>query len=159
MAAYVILIPPNADPGDDGAVVVKDGFAWLAFVIPVLWFAFHRMWLWAAGFLVLGFVLSLAADRTDWQVTALVLGLLVNLWTGLEAGAMQIAHLRRNGWSEADIVVAPDRQAAEDIHFANAVASGGITRPPAGTSARGNSLPPRGDEGPALGLFDHDGGR
>lgn len=159
MAAYVVLSPPRADAGDEESAVVKDGFTWLAFIVPVLWFAFHRMWLWAAGFLVLGFALFVAADRTGWQVAAVVLQILANLWAGLEAGTMRVAHLERNGWSTADIVVAPGRRAAEDIHFAKVAAKGGATRPPAVAPGVGRTFPPPDDEGPALGLFDHDGGR
>ena len=159
MAAYVVLIPPRAGSGEEEAVVVRDGFAWLAFLVPVLWFAFHRMWLWAAGLLLLDFALSLAAERTGWRVTALAIGLLANLLVGLEAGATRVAHLRRNGWREADVVVAPGRYAAEDIHFANVAARGDIPGPAPAAPARALPLPPRDDDGPALGLFDHDGNR
>lgn len=158
MAAYVVLSPPHAGD-EEGPIVVKDGFAWLAFAVPVLWFAFYRMWLWAAGFLVLGFALALAAEWTGWLATALMLGLLANLWAGLEGGAMRAAHLRRTGWKEADIVVAPGRDAAEEIHFADVATRGDTAGPPAPMPARANPRHPRGDDGPVLGLFDHDGGR
>ncbi len=161
MAAYVFLSPPaRTVDGVEDTVAVRDGFAFLAFLVPVLWFAFHRMWLWAAGFLALGVVLAVAADRTGWQGSALLLGLLANIWAGLEAGTARVSHLKRNGWIEADVVVAPGRQAAEDIHFANAAARGdaaGAPSAPAWPAAR--PRPRDDDDGPALGLFDHEGDR
>ncbi len=157
MTAYVVLIPPRARADDEDVVLVRDGWAWLAFIAPVLWFAFHRMWLWAAGFLALGLVLSVAADRFGWQLAAAAVGVLANLWAGLEAGALRIDHLRRAGWTEGDVVVAPGRQSAEDIHFANVALAGTAPAPAAMMPAR--PVPSRGGEGPALGLFDHDGDR
>lgn len=159
MAAYVFLIPPHAAAGDGESVAVKDGFAWIAFIVPVLWFAFHRMWLWAAGFLLLGLALALLAGLTGWEFAATGLGLLANLWAGLEAGSLRAAHLERHGWTEADIVVAPGRGAAEDIHFANLAAGGDALKAPGAAPPPSRALPRGRDDGPALGLFDHEGDR
>ncbi len=37
----------------DKIFFVRDGFAWIALVTPLLWLLYHRMWLILAGFVVL----------------------------------------------------------------------------------------------------------
>ena len=43
MASYVVMEPPEGGP--EQAILVRDGFALLAFIMPFLWFLWHRMWL------------------------------------------------------------------------------------------------------------------
>lgn len=163
MAAYVVMTPPGREAEADATILVRDGFRWLAFLVPVLWFAWHRMWLWASGFLVLDLAISVASGQTGWEAIAFAVGVLVNLWAGFEAASLLSGDLERRGWRMADVVVAPGVQAAEDIHFSNMAAAGAFDRPAPALSAgpaRARPLPPRRDnDGPALGLFDHDGDR
>ncbi|HET7412895.1 MAG TPA: DUF2628 domain-containing protein [Pararhizobium sp.] len=153
MASYVVLIPPGADAGDERAIVQRDGFLWLALIAPLLWFIWYRIWLWAALYLVIGFAVALVVERTGWGGTAIVLGIITSFWAALEAGGLRIAELRRRGWNIADVVVAPGRAEAEAIYFRNAAALNAST--PAAPAIEARRPRPR-DDGPALGLFDHD---
>ena len=46
---YTLHVPASAEPGDaealDKAELVRDGFAWGAFLFTFLWFFGHRLWL------------------------------------------------------------------------------------------------------------------
>ena len=50
MASYVVMEPPGASRNDAaaGAVLVRDGFSFLAFLLPPLWLLWHRLWIEAA---------------------------------------------------------------------------------------------------------------
>lgn len=112
MASYVVMEPPQAD---SDAVLVRDGFYFLAFLLPFLWFLWHRMWVEAGIALVvailLGFVPVLGPASG-------MLGLLVGLYVGLDAAALRIAALRRRGWREWGVVEAANPADAELRYFA-----------------------------------------
>ena len=44
MASYVFLTPPGRAPGDEKTVVLRDGFSFLAYLFPPVWFLLHRLW-------------------------------------------------------------------------------------------------------------------
>ena len=50
MAVYVVMEPPGASRNDaaSGAVLVRDAFSVLAFLLPPLWLLWHRLWIEAA---------------------------------------------------------------------------------------------------------------
>lgn len=71
----------------DNIVFVKEGFAWTALIVPILWLLYHRLWLVLVGFIALlaaiqtGLAISgLAADVSGWATLVLsaVFALLAN---------------------------------------------------------------------------------
>ena len=54
MASYVVMVPPagQGNRPDLDAAFVRDGFAFLAFFLPVLWLLWHRLWVEAVAALV-----------------------------------------------------------------------------------------------------------
>jgi len=46
MAAFVVLEPPtrSASAASERAVLVRDGFSLLAFLVAPLWLLWHRLW-------------------------------------------------------------------------------------------------------------------
>ena len=50
MAIFVVMEPPaaNAAEAAERAVLVRDGFAFLGFLVPPLWLLWHRLWIEAA---------------------------------------------------------------------------------------------------------------
>lgn len=154
MASYIVLTPPDAEAGADD-ILVRDGFTWLAFLVPLLWFAWHRMWLWAAAFLLAGLAVSVVADRTDWGGTAIFALAMMALWAGFEAGAQRVAALADRGWIIRDVVVASGRDMAEAIWFDRPRPAPRLTKGRKGAIAAPAA---RRAGGPALGLLDYDGG-
>jgi hypothetical protein len=154
MASYVVLTPPDTEAGDE-EILVRDGFTLLAFLVPVIWFVWHRMWLWAAAFLLGGLAVAVAIDRTDWDGTALFAAFLMALWAGLEAGGQRVGALVGRGWTVRDVVVASGRDVAEAAYFRSAKPEA----PPTGSASRPvRPVAARQSGGPALGLLDYDGG-
>jgi len=121
MASYVVL---ERSPGREEAAdlaFVRDGFSWLAFLVPPLWLLCHRMWGAAlAAFLVLG-LLSTVGELSGFPGTASLLTLLVAFYFGLEGANLRIAALRRRGWREWGVVEAARLADAESRFAAEAV--------------------------------------
>jgi len=119
MAPYVVMEPPGR-AGAGEAVLVRDGFSWLAFFFPPLWLLWNRLWMEAlAVFLLLGLLAALA-EAAGLGPAGGALGLLVSLFVGLEGNGLRIAALRRRGWLEAGVVEA-QTLADGEIRYATAV--------------------------------------
>ncbi len=151
MASYVILEPPRTEARGERFLVVRDGFRFLAFLVPFFWLLWFRMWIEAA--LVLAAVLLLGAlgELTGLDRLVTVVSLLLGLFFGLEGANLRIAMLRRRGWREWGVVEAPNRDEAEIRYLTEADGDDVAARsvPPAAAPAR----PKPG--GPALGLFGY----
>jgi hypothetical protein len=118
MASYVVMEQPGRT-GTADVALVRDGFSWLAFVVPPLWLAWRRLWFEALlAFLVLALVSALG-EVSGWGFVASLLTLAVSLYVGLEGQNLRVAALRRRGWREwgaveaASLVDAETRYAAE----------------------------------------------
>ncbi|TKB22989.1 MAG: DUF2628 domain-containing protein [Mesorhizobium sp.] len=99
------------------ATFVRDGFAWLGFLVPPLWLAWHRLWVEAAlAFVAMG-LLSMLGERLGQETAGSLLSLLVMLFVGLEGQGLRIAALRRRGWHEWGVVEA-DRLDDADVRYA-----------------------------------------
>lgn len=106
MTAYVVMEPPGRSERADTTAFVRDGFAWLGFLVPPLWFAWHRLWIEAAlAFVVMG-LLSMLGQKLGLGPAASLLSLLVSLYVGLEGQGLRISALRRRGWHEWGVVEA-----------------------------------------------------
>src|SRR5690606_25113496 len=101
------------------AVVVKDGFSVIAFVAPLLWFLWHRMWLEAVVVFVISAILG-AGSMIPGLEAAPAAGLLVSLFAGLEARNLLVESYRRRGWAEWGAIIAPSRDEAEIRYTAEA---------------------------------------
>ncbi|MER9753179.1 DUF2628 domain-containing protein [Mesorhizobium sp. M0166] len=115
MAIYVVMEPPGRSESVD-TTFVRDGFAWLGFLLPPLWLAWHRLWVEAAlAFVAMG-LLSILGERVGLETTGSLLSLLVMLFVGLEGQGLRIAALRRRGWHEWGVIEA-DRLDDADIRY------------------------------------------
>ena len=105
MASYVVLEPNSNELHGVDTVFVRDGLRWLAFLFPVFWLLWHRLWIEAA--LALALALGIGALATlEGFAGGTLLSLLVALFFGLEAPALYLAALRRRGWREVGLVEA-----------------------------------------------------
>ncbi|MBZ9676678.1 DUF2628 domain-containing protein [Mesorhizobium sp. ES1-1] len=106
MAAYVVMEPPGRGVKADATTLVRDGFNWVALLVPPLWFAWHRLWIEAGiAFVVMG-ALSMLGQYFGLGLPGSLLSLLVSLYVGLEGQGLRIAALRRRGWHEWGVVEA-----------------------------------------------------
>jgi len=154
MASFVVMEAPQ---GRDEAVYIRDGFHFLAFLVPPLWLLWHRLWIEA---LVAFAAMALLGSVSGFGEAAPLLSLLVSIYVGLEAPALHIAALRRRGWSEWGVADAANRDEAELKHLygsgteSNEHFDAPSLPVPAAYPAAGRPSP-----GPALGLFSYPGGR
>ena len=117
MAIYVVMEPPGRSEKVDATAFVRDGFAWLGFLVPPLWFAWHRLWIEAAlAFVIMG-LLSMLGQKFGLGMASSLLSLLVSLYVGLEGQRLRISALRRRGWHEWGVVQA-GRLDDADIRYA-----------------------------------------
>lgn len=155
MASYVVMEPPV---GDKEAVLVRDGFHVLAFIVPFLWLLFHRCWFEAALALAVAVALSIVGSMMGF-VGAPALSFLVSVYVGLEGPALRLAALRRRGWREWGIVEAESPADAEVRYLAQGhddeTASTAVSEP---APLPRSTLPVKySSTGPALGLFSYPG--
>jgi hypothetical protein len=120
MTTFTVHEPPprrNEEAASlDRFAFVRDGFYFWAFLLGPLWMFWHRMWL----VLVLYLVATVALQAALWAlgvsaVVKFVVGLLIALLVGFEAGSLRRFTLRR--WIERGIVVGPTREDAERRFF------------------------------------------
>src|SRR5690606_24655547 len=118
----------------DGTVFVRDGFTVLAFLVPLLWFLWHRMWIEAGLMLAVMLVLAGLDTMSSLPFLAGFASLLVSFALGLEAPALRMAALRRRGWHAWGVVEASNRREAEWRYAAeaepDAAARAGMQSPP-----------------------------
>jgi len=122
MTSYLVLASPGAEAPDERSVVVNDGFAVWAFLAPVIWLLFNRMWLEAvAAVLVLSVAALLAADA-GLAVVGMAVSLALSLITALEGRNWRVSALQRRGWRLVDLVECDDPETAFEIHAARVLA-------------------------------------
>ena len=119
MASYVVM-----EQRDRAGVVdvafVRDGFSWLAFLLPPLWLLWHRLWGEALLAFLLLAVLS-ALGEGGRPLAGSLLTAAVSLCVGLEGQNLRVQALRRRGWGEWGVVEAAGLPDAETRYAAEAV--------------------------------------
>ncbi len=167
MASYVVMEPlagaGMGHSGEDRAVLVRDGFHFLAFLLPAVWLLFHRLWIEALVVVAVTMALSGLGSVAGLGNAAPALSLLVSIYVGLEGSALKLAALRRRGWREWGTVEADNAADAEIRYLSEATAriedvegdeaASGWPSPAASTPFSA----PRHASGPALGLFAYPG--
>ena len=122
MSVYTVHEPPpqaaDATPDPERFVLVRDGFSFWAFLFAPLWMLWHRLWLVFVCYVAV----SVAVESTMAILGAsafskTVVGLLISLLVGLEAGTLRRFTLRRRGWKSAGIVSGDDVEDAERRFF------------------------------------------
>ena len=107
-----------------GVVFIKDGFSWPGLVIPFFWMLWHRLWLPLTGYLsavalvgVAGYLLSLPDGVTG------SIGLLANLFAGLEGNNFRRSALVKRGYEEVADIVAQSGEETSYRFFAAQVSN------------------------------------
>jgi hypothetical protein len=120
MTTFTVHEPPprrkEAVAPSERFAFVRDGFYFWAFILGPVWMLYHRMWLVFVFYMVAltGIEIAMWALGVSFAVK-LVVGLLIALLVGFEAGTLRRWSLRR--WTERGIIVAYNREAAEHRFF------------------------------------------
>ena len=121
MPVYTVHAPVMTDAGfraTDRFAFVRDGFHFWAFVLGLVWLAWHRLWLALIGWIVViaAVDIGMMALGTG-RIMVFVANLLLALLLGFEAASLQRWTLSRRNWRQLDIVVADDEESAERRFF------------------------------------------
>jgi len=159
MTSYVVMerttgARPALDGADRDSTIVRDRFTLIGFLLPVIWLAWHRLWLEAGLALAAMLAIGLGGSYAGLGSAAPWLSLLVSIYVGLEGPALRLAALRRRGWREWGVVEADNAADAETRYLAEMLETpAGLPTVPV---AAGPAMQPA---APALGLFAYPGGR
>src|SRR5215203_4432553 len=101
MAIYTVHAPPDTHSLEaaERMAFVKDGFAWPALFIPIIWLLWRRLWLGLLVYVLLILAVMVLAEYVGEPVTTIVaiLGSILFAW---EANDFRRAKLARRGWRE-----------------------------------------------------------
>ena len=139
MRFYTVHIPAGGSSGDDGvlgrAVLVREGFNWLAFFFAPFWALAEGLWLAALPLIVvLGAIIAAPLVLGLGPVLPVVLGLGYAVLAGMSANDLRRAGLAARGYRLAEVVAAPSRAHAL-IRYAEAMAQASTPRPAFGAAA------------------------
>ena len=140
MRFYTVHIPAaGGSGGDEGAlsraVLVREGFNWLAFFFAPFWALAEGLWLAALPLIVvLGAIIAVPLALGLGPVLPLVLGLGYAVLAGMSANDLRRAGLAARGYRLIEVVAAPSRAQAL-IRYAEAMAQASPPRPAFGAAA------------------------
>jgi len=122
MAIYTVHEPPLRRYDTRGRPrpfrVRARWLSWAAFLFGPLWMLRHRMWLALVLYVALMAVVHVGLGRLGLpNEMAFVVGLLIALLIGFEAGTLRRFKLARRGWSNVGVIVGDDREMAEQRFF------------------------------------------
>lgn len=162
MASYVVMEPPAA--GEVGtaerAVLVRDGFSFLAFILPVVWLLWRRLWIEAILVLAASIALVALSRATGLGFVGGAVSLLVSLYVGLEGQSLRIGALRRRGWREWGVVEGGTMAEAEIRYLAGPAPQGDAPQRAAPEAERRPAPTVQArpaPAGPALGMLGYPG--
>ena len=160
MSVYTVHQPPlrtaDALSEPERFIFIRDGFYWWAFLLTPFWMLRHRLWLVFVIYLVITAALDLALQRFGASAFAITLiGILISLLVGFEAGTLWRLTLRRRRWANLGIVSGDDLEDAERRFFESWLRSK-ATR---GGTPRSSAPAPTNTSGPpdVIGLFPEPG--
>lgn len=162
MTLYTVHLPREA-PSDQArllrAELVKDGFHWWAFLLPVVWLLVNRIWWGLLAYVALTMGVALLGRAVHMPPEALAgFELLVGVFLGLTAGDLKGWQLGRRGYEAVDVVSGRGREDAERRFFDRAALRTGAVRPGPSSSLPLQGPRPAAGAGPVIGLFPEAGG-
>ncbi len=122
MVVYTAHEPPTADDSPQQRAIsitfIKDGFSFLAALVPPIWLLAHGLILITLAYLAIAMglaigleALGVAGNWIGWAIIAL------NVLLGFEAADLRRWHLRRKGWRELGSVTGISRLDCERRFF------------------------------------------
>lgn len=117
MASYIVLEPQDTMGASDKAVFIRDGFSFGAFILPVVWLLFSKLWLEAVISLLVIAILGVIASLLNAADIASYLAMAVSLFIGAEFANWRIKRLLRKGYKEKTVIEARNSKEAEIRYY------------------------------------------
>ena len=122
MSVYTVHEPPSragaAASEVERIAFVRDGFSWWAFLFAPLWMLRHRMWLVLIGYVAVAAAIEIPLRLSGAPAfAASLIGILLGLLVGFEAGTLRRFTLSRRGWKNLGVVSGADLEDAERRFF------------------------------------------
>jgi Protein of unknown function (DUF2628) len=155
MASFVVMQSPGSE-GEERTQFIRDGFSIVAFVLPFVWLAWHRLWIEALLVFAVAVLLGVLGEMTALGGALSPLMTFLGLYIAVDGAALRVAALNRREWREKGVVEADNLDDAETRWFAD----GGLHEPPAPEQTPLPPALPRPSTktaGPALGLLAYPG--
>lgn len=103
----------KADPADR-VEIVREGFAFWAFLFHIFWLLYNRLWLATLGYIaILAMLMYLAQAFHLSEISVGFLQLWLQVMLGFTAHDLQRAKLRRGGYEMESIIVADSDLSAQ----------------------------------------------
>ena len=121
MARYLVLNERSSKSGDD-VTFIRDGFHVFAFVLPVVWLLWNRLWLQAAlMFAVMGLIAALLHQFAPLAAPAITgfINFALGLLTALEGPAWLVADREKHGAFVHGAIITRNLREAEEIFAAD----------------------------------------
>ncbi len=169
MVTYTVHERNNEEPDiaarAEKIVFVKEGFAWLALVFPLVWLLYHRLWIVLAGFVVIVALLEVGVMSLGLnEAVAVAATFALSGLFALQANDLRRWSLDRKGFAFVDLVSGRDRSECEQKFFTEWLSGQGAGLKPAPRKIAKRSKPvpaktektsPAGDD--VIGLFPEPG--
>ncbi|CAN7632405.1 DUF2628 domain-containing protein [Rhizobium sp. LjRoot254] len=121
--SYYVLTAPTSTGADRDTKFIRDGFSWLAFLLPLPWLLVKRLWVIALAAVLVYLVTIYIAEQYGLDALPIAFSFMLSLWTALEGGHAQARALERKGWQIERVIAADRLSDAEEIYFAGKASS------------------------------------
>ncbi|RLQ89164.1 DUF2628 domain-containing protein [Notoacmeibacter ruber] len=123
MTLYRVMERLDGETGPAETRFIAERFRWSAFLLPVLWLLFQRLWLTALLVFLLTMAVGLALPRFGFANAYIVVcNLALGLIVGLESTGLIVSGLEKSGWREAGVSSGETIEEAELRWFAKRTA-------------------------------------
>ena len=123
MKSFYVLTAPAATDPDRDTIFIRDGFSWLAFLFPLPWLLFRRLWIAALVAVVLYLGSIFVAEQYGLDALPIAFSFLLSLWVSLEGGEARVRRLEGLGWQVERVLAAQNVADAEAVYFAEKAAN------------------------------------
>lgn len=122
MTVYSVYEPPagtkDLTERVDRLAFVKEGFSWPAFLVPLLWLLYHRMWIEFVVLLLIYIAVGLAVGaESQGQALSAWISLAISVLVAFEANDLREGSLERRGYKFAGTASGRNRTDAERGFF------------------------------------------
>ncbi len=109
-----------------GVLFVREGFAWMALLFPIIWLIYHRMWIVLAGFVAIVALVQLGVVTLGLSdAVAVVASVALSGVFALQANDLRCWSLGRRGYKLVALVSGRNRGECEKEFFTNWLAAQG----------------------------------